>query len=230
VKTAKIGAPVQKVCAAVRLQAWFRGHLGRQLAVRQRVRLEQRRLEEKFEQDERLKREAAAAAKRAAEDAAREKREREKDAQLRAFRDRRGTIELMCQCLPSQAMPWEEDASKLVKLLKAPNITRDAEVWLGRQTSRRLARKQYLLLARKWHPDKWTTQGELSIGVATDVTKCLVLSFEHLKKNLPADEVRVSCQDADEEAEVYEFASWVGIAFEGMFELYKERRGVTHGK
>jgi len=89
---------------------------------------------------------------------------------------------------------------------------------------------RYRQLARKWHPDKWSLQGEQSVAVATDVTKSLVLAYEWMNKNLPPDDLRVSCEDADEEAEVYEFASWVGIAFEGMFEVYKERKGVTRGK
>lgn len=218
----------RKVTAAVRLQAWFRGHLGRCLAVRHRLRVEERRLEERYETEERARREAAANAKLAAEEAARVEKERQKEARLRAYRDRRGAAELMCQALPSQTTSWEEDANELLKLLES-SAANNAESWLGRQSSRRAARKQYLLLARKWHPDKWSMQGEASIAVATEVTKCLVCAYEWMKKNLPPDDLRVVCEDADEEAEVYEFASFVGIAFEGMFKVYAERRGVTQG-
>lgn len=220
----------KNVSAAVCIQSWFRGHLGRCLALRYRMRIEQRRLEEKYEQEERARREAAANAKVEAEKAAKREKERQKEAGLRAYRERRGAAELMCQTLPSQTMPWEEDAGKLLALLETKSsATNTAESWLGRHSSRRDARKQYLLLARKWHPDKWARQGEQSVAVATDVTKCLVCAYEWMNKNLPPDDLRVHCNDADEEAEVYEFASFVGIAFEGMFEVWKERRGVTRG-
>lgn len=218
----------RKVAAAIHLQAWFRGHLGRCYATRYRMRIEQRRLEERYEREEQARRQAAATAKREAEEAAKLEKERQKDARLRAYRDRRGAAELMCQALPSQTMPWEEDASKLLELLETSS-TCNAEDWLGRQSSRRAARKQYLLLARKWHPDKWSMQGEASVAVATEVTKCLVRAYEWMNKNLPAEDFKVSCEDEDEEAEVFEFASWVGVAFEGMFKVYKERKGVTRG-
>lgn len=216
------------MAAAVRIQAWFRGHLGRCVALRQRIRVEQRRLEDRHDQQQRDRREAAANAKREAEEAVKLEKERLKEARLQAYRDRRLTAELMCQALPSQVMPWEEDPSKLLTLLERTGPL-DAEAWLGRQSSRRQARKQYLQLARKWHPDKWCMQGDQSIAVATDVTKSLVGAHEWMSKNLPPDDLRAACEDEDEEAEVYEFASWVGIAFPGMFAVYKERRGVTHG-
>merc|ERR1719401_920795 len=137
----------------------------------------------------------------------------------------------MCQGLPSHIMPWEENAAELAELITAPAAGPLHEKWLGTHKTRKAARKQYLLLARKWHPDKWSMQGEASVAVATDVTKCLVLAYEWMNKNLPPDDLRgpVSCDDEDEDAEVFEFASWVGIAFEGMSKVYKERRGVTRG-
>lgn len=218
-----------KVAAAVLIQAWFRGHLGRCFALRHRMRIEQRKLEDKYEQEEHARREAAANAKREADEAAQLEKEKQKEARLRAYRERRGAVELMCQALSSQIMPWEEDAGRLFALLESSTPC-NAEAWLGQQSSRRAARKQYLLLARKWHPDKWSMQGEQCIAVATAVTKALVNAHDWMSKNLPPDDLRVSCEDADEEAEVYEFASWVGVAFEGMFEVYKERKGVTRGK
>jgi hypothetical protein len=193
------------------------------------MRIEQRKLEDKYEQEEHARREAAANAKREADEAAQLEKEKQKEARLRAYRERRGAVELMCQALSSQIMPWEEDAGRLLALLESSTPC-NAEAWLGQQSSRRAARKQYLLLARKWHPDKWNMQGEQCIAVATAVTKALVNAHDWMSKNLPPDDLRVSCEDADEEAEVYEFASWVGVAFEGMFEVYKERKGVTRGK
>jgi len=225
----KPAASSAKTRAATRLQAWFRGYLARQFAIRQRIRAEQRKLEDQYEREEQARREAAAKAKLEAEAAARDAKEKQKEAKLRAFRDRRGAVELMCQHLPCQDMPWEEDACKLMKMLEGFH-TRDADLWVGSHTSRRLARKKYLMLARKWHPDKWGTQGDAVVGVATDVTKYLILSYEHLIKTLPLDDAGTICRDDDDEdVEVWEFASWVGVAFEGMAELYKMRKGVTRG-
>jgi len=124
-------------------------------------------------------------------------------------------------------MKWEEDPSELLKLLNSASV--DTALWLGHQSSRRTARRKYLELARRWHPDKWSLQGELCVAVATDVTKSLVQAYEQAMRDLPHDDNRVTCEDDDEDREVYEFASWVGVAFEGMAEVYRERRRVTGG-
>jgi len=193
-----------------------------------RERLEQKRLEDEHDRKEKAKREAAAAAKREAQEAAKRKLEEQKESQLRAFRDRRNTVEIMCQSLPCQERPWEEDSGTLLSLLDNSSAC-NAEAWLGRHHSKKAARKQYLACARRWHPDKWSKQGEQSVAVATEVTKCLVRAYETTMKLLPPD-CTVSCEDDDEDRECYEFASWVGVAFDGMFDVWKERKGVTSGK
>ncbi|CAK0884300.1 unnamed protein product [Prorocentrum cordatum] len=220
--------PAPEVAAATRVQAWFRGVLGRHLAARQRARVEQARLEEAHERALRAKREAAAAARREAEEAkAREARARQ-DAQLRSFRDRRCAAEEMLQALPGRSMDWEESSAILLELLaeRRPAMER----WLGGHESRRGARKRYLLLARRWHPDKWALHGEHCAAVATDVTKCLVRAYEEANRELPRDAYTVTCDDEDEDREVYEFASWVGISFDGMVDEWKKRKGVAAGR
>lgn len=191
---------------------------------------EQQRLEEQFEREER----AAAAKKLEAQEAAKKEAEKRKkdtaDEKLRRLRERRCTIEAMCQSLPCQEMPWEEDAAELLGLLDALPQARYAS-WLGQHASRRTARKRYLTLARRWHPDKWAMQGDHCTAAATEVTKCLVKAYEKAAKDLPADvDEWANCEDSDEDREVNEFASWVGISFVGMKEVWKERRGVTTGK
>lgn len=194
-----------------------------------RARLEQKRLEDEHDRQEKAKREAKAAAKLEAQEAAKRKQEEQREAQLRAYRDRRNTVEIMVQSLPCQERSWEEDAGVLLNLLDNADAC-NAEAWLGRQHSRRAARRQYLSCARRWHPDKWTRQGEQCVAVATEVTKCLVRAYEAIMKLLPSDSCTVSCEDEDEDREVYEFASWVGVAFDGMFDVWKHRKGVTGGR
>lgn len=216
------------MAAATRVQAWFRGVLGRHLAARQKARAEQARLEEEHERAQRAKREAAASAKREAEEAKAREAQARKDAQLRSFRDRRCAAEEMCQALPNRAMDWEESPTFLLELLaeRRPALER----WLGQHQSRRAARKQYLVLARRWHPDKWALHGEHCVAVATDVTKSLVKAYEEANRELPRDAYTVTCDDDDEDREVYEFASWVGISFDGMVDEWKKRKGVAAGR
>lgn len=187
------------------------------------------RQEEEHERARRASREAAEAQRRKAQEAKQREAEAKKEAQLRAFRDRRCAVEQMCQSLPSHHLPWEEDAQQLLALLDQKGDCGAAQ-WLGQHSTRRSARRQYLLLARKWHPDKWAMQGEQCVQVATDVTKHLVRAYETLMRELPKESGMVSCEDEDEDREVWEFASWVGVAFEGMHEVWKERKGVTAGK
>jgi len=218
------------MAAAVQVQAWFRGVLGRYLAARQRARVEQRRLEDEQDRALRAKREAAALAALQAEEAAKRDEEAKKEAHLKAFRDRRCAIEQMCQGLAGRTSAgWEEDPAQLLEMLDQRGGC-TFEVWLGRQATRRLARKEYLALARRWHPDKWALQGEHCTSAATEVTKALVRAYDQAMRELPQETGIISCEDEDEEREVYEFASWVGVAFEGMFEVWKERRGVTAGR
>ncbi|CAE8742233.1 unnamed protein product, partial [Polarella glacialis] len=119
------------------------------------------------------------------------------------------------------------DAVKLLQMLDAPptkagDRTSLADAWLGRHAARRAARKCYLQLARKWHPDKWALQGPVCVEVATDVTKNLVSAYEQACRELPNDTANSSVrEDNDEEREVSEFASSVGISFQGMQEVWK---------
>jgi len=215
--------------AAVRIQAWWRSVLARKLLLRQQIRREQRKLEEQHEQKQRAKCEAAAAAKHASEQAAALAEEQRREAQLRAVRDKRCTIEQMCQGLPARSMAWEEDPASLFEMLQ--HHTTGMRPWLGSHASRRLARRQYIQLARRWHPDKWAVQGAFCQEVATEVTKCLVRAYEEAVRELPTaeDASGTTAEDEDEEREVWEFASWVGVAWDGMFEVWKERKGVTAG-
>lgn len=212
----------------MRIQAWWRSVLARKLALRQRMRREQQRLEEEHEHKQRAKREAAAAAKQAAEKAAALAEEQKREAQLRAVRDKRCAIEQMCQGLPARIMAWEEDPAILYQMLQEQ--TTGMRPWLGSHATRRLARRQYIQLARRWHPDKWSVQGALCQEVATEVTKGLVRAYEEAVRELPSEETAgATAEDEDEEREVWEFASWVGVAWDGMFEVWKERKGVTGG-
>merc|ERR1711971_1036891 len=99
--------------------------------------------------------------------------------------------------LPCQEMRWEVEPSELLRLLSSASV--DTALWLGHQASRRKARRKYLELARRWHPDKWSLQGELCIAIATDVTKCLVHAYEQAMRDLPQDNDRVTCEDDDED-------------------------------
>jgi len=218
-----------QVAAAVKIQARFRGILGRLLAARQRMRAEQQREDEEFERAQEIKRRADAAAKLEAEEEKKRQAEKAKEEKLKAFRDRRGTVEQMCQGLPSHSQDWEEDPGRLLELLdnpKAIGIGSLAEAWLGRHDTRRDARKAYLKLARKWHPDKWQVQGERCVEVATEVTKRLVEAFDKACKELPIDAASFCQEDEDEDKELWEFACWVGISFQGMEEVWKQRKGV----
>eukprot|EP00929_Paragymnodinium_shiwhaense_P006799 TRINITY_DN110759_c0_g1_i1.p1 TRINITY_DN110759_c0_g1~~TRINITY_DN110759_c0_g1_i1.p1 ORF type:complete len:295 (-),score=107.26 TRINITY_DN110759_c0_g1_i1:39-923(-) len=218
--------------AATRIQRWYGGILRRRVARIQRQRLLQmREEEEEMRAAEARKAAAAEAAKKAKEEAAK-KAAQEKEAKLRAQRDKRCTIEQMLQGLKSHTMPWEESPSALHELLSQPNAVGAMwKKWLGDEhETKKGARKKYLMLARKWHPDKWSLQGEHCVSVATDVTKCLVAAYDKAMKDLPSDREIISCEDEDEEREVFEFASWVGVAFEGMFETWKHRKGVTSGR
>lgn len=194
--------------------------------------MQQRRAEEEHEREVRARREAAAAAKKEAEEKSKRDAEAKKEARVREFRERRCVVEVMCQSLPAHSMSWEENPSHLLKLLQdGERGCTNAEEWLGLQTSRKTARRAYLGIARRWHPDKWMNQGEPSVAVANDVTKCLVRAYEHMIKTIPAQiEEKESCLDEDEDREVFEFASWVGIAFEGMHEVYRHRKGVKAAK
>eukprot|EP00930_Biecheleria_cincta_P004751 TRINITY_DN105686_c0_g1_i1.p1 TRINITY_DN105686_c0_g1~~TRINITY_DN105686_c0_g1_i1.p1 ORF type:complete len:290 (-),score=79.68 TRINITY_DN105686_c0_g1_i1:46-915(-) len=218
-----------QVAAAIKIQARFRGNLGRLLAARQRMRVEQQREEEEFERAQEKKRQADAAAKLEVEEAKKRQAEKAKEEKLRAFRDRRSAVEQMCQGLPSHTADWEEDPAQLLELLdnpKAIGIGSLADAWLGRHSTRRDARKAYLQLARKWHPDKWQIQGERCVEVATDVTKRLVEAFDKACKELPLDAATFCQEDEDEDKELWEFACWVGISFQGMEEVWKHRKGV----
>jgi len=218
-----------QAAAAVKIQARFRGILGRLLAARQRLRLQQQREEEEFERAQEIKRRAAAAAKLEAEEEKKRQAEKAKEDKLRAFRDRRSAVEQMCQGLPSHSADWEEDPASLLEMLdnpKAIGIGSFADAWLGRHSTRRDARKTYLKLARKWHPDKWQIQGETCVQVATDVTKRLVEAYDKACKELPLDAATFCQEDEDEDKELWEFACWVGVSFQGMEEVWKQRKGV----
>eukprot|EP00927_Polykrikos_kofoidii_P027205 TRINITY_DN24024_c0_g1_i1.p1 TRINITY_DN24024_c0_g1~~TRINITY_DN24024_c0_g1_i1.p1 ORF type:complete len:317 (-),score=72.75 TRINITY_DN24024_c0_g1_i1:70-1020(-) len=219
--------------AAERLQAWYRSLLRRREAARERARLLQMREDEQEMLEAERRREASAEAARQAKAAAKREADAKREAQLRAHRERRCVVEQMCQGLPSHTMDWEEKPSKLVQMLSEPEGSAVGNVaferWIGSHTSRKAARKQYLQLARKWHPDKWTMQGDQFVAVATDVTKRLIASIERAMKTLPLEPAMVSCEDEDEELEVYEFASWVGVTFDGMFDVWKQRKRVTRG-
>eukprot|EP00747_Dinoflagellata_sp_TGD_P188331 gnl/TRDRNA2_/TRDRNA2_47202_c0_seq1.p1 gnl/TRDRNA2_/TRDRNA2_47202_c0~~gnl/TRDRNA2_/TRDRNA2_47202_c0_seq1.p1 ORF type:complete len:346 (-),score=71.12 gnl/TRDRNA2_/TRDRNA2_47202_c0_seq1:40-1077(-) len=213
--------------AATRLQVWWHQWMRRCVARRERQRMIQERLEEQQEREERAARAAAAAAALEAQEKARREADARREAELRAFRDRRSVVEVMCQGLPSYTMPWEEEPSELVAYLEQRGKGKYTAEWLlGRHSTKKAARRRYLELARKWHPDKWAQQGEASVAVATDLTKCLVLAYEQLMKDLPQESSAVSCEDDDEDREVCEFASWVGVSFVGMKEVYAERKGV----
>ncbi|CAE7449795.1 mcl1 [Symbiodinium necroappetens] len=216
--------------AATRIQARFRGVLGRILVAQKRTRLEQERAEEEHRHRTEAKREAAQEARRQAAQEAQARAAQERDEKLRALRERRCTLEQMCQGLPSHHMDWEESPARLLELLeRTVGIGRLAlcEAWLGCHSERRSARKRYLLLTRKWHPDKWAVQGERCVSLATEVAKQLVRAYEQACKELPnvvpPSTTCAAQEDNDEDRECYEFASWVGISFKGMEEVWKER-------
>eukprot|EP00434_Breviolum_minutum_P023405 symbB.v1.2.020647.t2/scaffold1750.1/size103142/7 len=129
-------------------------------------------------------------ARGAAEEALRQK-ELQKEQQLKEFRQRKCTVEEMCQGLPSHTRDWEEHPSQLLEMLegkfKQRGISRlsSCEAWLGRHADRKAARKAYLMLARKWHPDKWAVQGARCVAVATEVAKELVWAYEQACIELP---------------------------------------------
>jgi len=203
--------------------------LARRLAERLRARREDLRQMEEEEREMKRQREAADAVARERKEAEKREAEAKRDAKLRVDMNQRCAVEQMCQGLPNHLMAWEEDPGKLTELLKvAPGSAH--ERWLGKHETKKTARRQYLLLARKWHPDKWALQGDTCVQVATDVTKCLVAAYEKAMKDLPADTAYVSCEDEDEEREVNEFASWVGISFQGMHEVWKQRKRMTAGR
>lgn len=210
-------ADVEEI-AALRIQAQFRGWLGRSMTRRLQVRAEQRRIEDAHDLEQHRQRQAAAALN------AETKKlgiENQRDAKLRAHRERRCAMELMCQGLRCSSASWEEDSTTLMSLLDGEGHW---ESWLGQHTSARPARKQYLSLARRWHPDKWVRQGDACVAIATEVTKSLVQAYEQAMRALPTESVETG--DDDDEREVYEFASWVGICFDGMFDVWRERKGV----
>mmetsp|Transcript_56962 Transcript_56962/g.133219 ORF Transcript_56962/g.133219 Transcript_56962/m.133219 type:complete len:255 (+) Transcript_56962:54-818(+) len=228
-------APDPRNAAATKIQARFRGMLGRLLAAQRRLRLEQQRAEEEHQRRAEAKRVAQAEAKRRAAEEAAALAAKDRDDQLKALRERRCTVEQMCQGLPAHHMDWEENPARLLELLMKDtkhgiSSLALAESWLGNHTERRSARKKYLLLARKWHPDKWAVQGERCVSIATAVAKELVLAYEQACKELPhaapAPTTAYAREDDDEDRECYEFASWVGISFRGMEDVWKERRGV----
>lgn len=213
--------------AAAVLQLWWRRVLRRREVVRERERLAQLREEEEEHCAAAARRDAQAAVKREAAGKAAREEEQRREAQLRANRARGCAVEQMCQGLPTHLMPWEEDPAQLLGLLSQPAAA-PFEEWIGRHETKKPARKQYLQLARRWHPDKWAMQGDACVAVATEVTKALILAYDKAMRELPADRAIVSCEDEDEDREVFEFASWVGIAFEGMEELWKQRKRVTN--
>ena len=231
---AAFSKPDLRSAAATKIQARFRGVLGRLMVAQQRLRLEQERMEEEHRRRVEAKRVAAEDARKQAALDAQARASKERDDKLRALRDRRCALEQMCQGLPSHHMDWEETPARLVDLLdrKTAGIGKLAlcEAWLGYHTERRSARKKYLLLARKWHPDKWAVQGELCVSIATDVAKRLVTAYEQACKELPnvlpPSTTFAAQEDNDEDRECHEFASWVGISFGGMEEVWKQRRGV----
>eukprot|EP00440_Ansanella_granifera_P033642 gb/GFBE01036504.1/.p1 GENE.gb/GFBE01036504.1/~~gb/GFBE01036504.1/.p1 ORF type:complete len:163 (+),score=27.70 gb/GFBE01036504.1/:1-489(+) len=133
--------------------------------------------------------------------------------------------------LQSHTVDWEEDPVKLIELLDAPQKatagTSLIDAWLGRHAARKSARTVYLLLARKWHPDKWVVQGERCVEVATEVAKKLVAAYDQACRELPNDTGPADYrQEEDEDRECYEFASWVGISFTGIEEVWAQRRRV----
>lgn len=222
------------IAAAIKIQALFRGHWHRMYARRMRQRKNQLEEERRYQEEEKQRAEAA---KRAREEAAAEKKHREaakreaeaakRDQALRALRDRKSTIEIMCQTLPKQEEPWEEDAELLVRMLDNVDSF-DPEQVLGRHQSKRTARKRYLALARRWHPDKWGQQGDLQIEIATEVTKLLTKAYQHLGAKLPA-EVSMAKEDDDDDTEANEFAAFFGINFAGMAEIYNRyHKGVKN--
>ncbi|CAJ1334860.1 unnamed protein product, partial [Effrenium voratum] len=165
-----------------------------------------------------------------AQEESRQRLEDQRRELLRAARERRCTAEQMCQGLPCHQVDWEESPGKLLEMLEGKSLgispLSPIEAWLGVHADRRSARKVYLLLARKWHPDKWAVQGERCVSFATEVAKQLVWAYEqaciHLP-NAPAPRGFHAQEDDDENRECYEFASWVGISFNGMEEVWKER-------
>lgn len=225
-------ATAEQSAAVVVLQARWRGVLARQQLTRYRWELDraaQMREEEEEERSVAARRQAAAAAKAAAEEEARMAEAARREAELRALRGRRCTAEQMLQGLPSERDAWEENADELLDLMEQPPGPSYAR-WLGTHETKKSARWHYLQLARRWHPDKWAMQGVHCVALATEVTKCLVCAYDRAMKDLPADRGLVSCEDEDEEREVCEFASWIGISFKGMHEVWKERKGVTGGQ
>ncbi|CAJ1422787.1 unnamed protein product [Effrenium voratum] len=218
--------PDPQAVAATKIQARFRGVLGRLLAAQRRQRCEQERQED-------LQRQRAEARRAQAQEESRQRLEDQRRELLRAARERRCTAEQMCQGLPCHQVDWEESPGKLLEMLEGKSLgispLSPIEAWLGVHADRRSARKVYLLLARKWHPDKWAVQGERCVSFATEVAKQLVWAYEqaciHLP-NAPAPRGFHAQEDDDENRECYEFASWVGISFNGMEEVWKERRGV----
>jgi len=218
--------------AATKIQSLFRGHVARVHVARLRIRRRQRLEEEEHDrlrkarlaEQEKAKAAAKAAQKKAAEEA--------QEAKLRAYRSRRCAVELMLQSLSAAERPWEEHANTLLQLLETSAC--DYTDWFGETLAhKRAARKLYLRLARRWHPDKWAASGEDCVEVATEVTKALVRAYEEAMKKLPVDAqlfaAAAATEDEEEDREVWEFASWVGVAFEGMHEVWKERRKVTGG-
>lgn len=230
----EIVAERKVVAAAVRLQSWFRGIIGRIVANRQRIQIEQRRLEEKHERSIREKRAAAELERQAAEERRRSAEILKQDEKLRTYRERRCAIEEMITQMENSSTwkpvaSWEENSAELLEMLArvpAPDYTS----WFGSHPDRRSARKRYLVLARRWHPDKWASQGGCYVVAATAVMRAFAHAYEKAMRELPQDGGRACCEDDDEDVEVWEFASWVGVSFEGMFEVWKERKGVTAGR
>ena len=172
---------------------------------RLQVRAEQRRIEDAHDLEQHRQRQAAAALN------AETKKlgiENQRDAKLRAHRERRCAMELMCQGLRCSSASWEEDSTTLMSLLDGEGHW---ESWLGQHTSARPARKQYLSLTRRWHPDKWVRQGDACVAIATEETKSLVQAYEQAMRALPTGSAETG--DDDDEREV---CSRVGLGSASM--------------
>eukprot|EP00746_Dinoflagellata_sp_MGD_P025106 gnl/MRDRNA2_/MRDRNA2_158986_c0_seq1.p1 gnl/MRDRNA2_/MRDRNA2_158986_c0~~gnl/MRDRNA2_/MRDRNA2_158986_c0_seq1.p1 ORF type:complete len:346 (-),score=89.13 gnl/MRDRNA2_/MRDRNA2_158986_c0_seq1:130-1083(-) len=222
-----------EIAAATRIQALIRGRWARMQARRMRQRRDQLEEERRYHEEakkrreeEQRAREEAAAEKKRAEAEKRQAETAKREQALRSLRDRKSTIEIMCQTLPKQEEPWEEDPELLVNLLDNADSC-DPERILGKHQSKRTARKRYLALARRWHPDKWGVQGAAQVDIATEVTKLLCRSYERMRAKLPA-EASMAKEDEDEETEANEFASFFGVSFEGMADVYNSFRRVKN--
>jgi hypothetical protein len=117
-----------------------------------------------------------------------------REAQRCGLKDRSCVVEQMCQDLSSREMHWEQNPSALSELLDQRWTS--CERWIGRHETGKTMRRQYLELARRWHPDKWASHGDHCIAVANDVTKNLVIAYERAVEELPTQDREVPRHEA----------------------------------